>query len=101
MLSNAGYIPVLKALSDETRLKIAGLLSCGEMCACKILQEFNITQPTLSYHMKVLTDCGLVKGVQSGAWMRYSLNQENAFAFKNFIAELTACKRSDGTQKGV
>ena len=42
------YIPIIKALSDETRLKIVDMLSCGELCACKILEAFNITQPTLS-----------------------------------------------------
>ena len=53
------YVPLFKAMSDETRLKIIDMLSCGEMCACDILEEFNITQPTLSYHMKILTDSGL------------------------------------------
>ncbi len=42
------YIPIIKALSDDTRLKIVDMLSCGELCACKILEAFNITQPTLS-----------------------------------------------------
>ena len=45
---------VLKALSDPKRLRIIDMLSCGEMCACKILEEFHITQPTLSHDMKVL-----------------------------------------------
>jgi len=82
--SYAEYVPVFKALSDETRLKILDMLSGGEMCACKILENFQITQPTLSYHMKILTDCGLVDGVRAGAWMRYTLNKERFADMKEF-----------------
>lgn len=70
------YVSVFKALADETRLKIIQMLSSGELCACNILEEFNITQPTLSYHMKILTECGLVKGVKEGSWMKYTINNE-------------------------
>jgi ArsR family transcriptional regulator len=65
---------IFKALGDGTRLRIFAMLSESELCACHILEEFHITQPTLSYHMKVLTDCGLVRGVRDGAWMKYTLN---------------------------
>lgn len=68
-------VQVFKALGDETRLKIIEMLSCGELCACDILESFNITQPTLSYHMKILTDSGLVKARKDGSWMRYSNNE--------------------------
>ena len=44
---------ILKALSDPNRLKIIDILSCGERCACEILEHFDFTQPTLSHHMKV------------------------------------------------
>lgn len=69
-------VQILKALADETRLEIINMLSGGEMCACKILENFDITQPTLSYHMKILTDCGLVDGRRDGAWMRYTLKKD-------------------------
>ena len=71
---------ILKALADETRLRIIDMLTSGELCACKILESFDITQPTLSYHMKILTDCGLVDGRRDGAWMRYTLKKD-AFDF--------------------
>lgn len=90
--SYAEYVPSIKALSDETRLKIIDMLSCGELCACKILEAFNITQPTLSYHMKILTEAGLVSGVRDGAWMRYSLNKEKFDALKNFLNDITSFK---------
>lgn len=67
---------VFKALADETRLNIVDMLSDGELCACKILEHFNITQPTLSYHMKILCESGIVNGKREGAWMRYTLNME-------------------------
>ena len=53
-------ILICKALSDTNRLEIVRMLSDGEKCGCKILDKFDITQPTLSHHMKILVDCGLV-----------------------------------------
>lgn len=83
------YVPVFKALSDETRLKIIDMLSCGEMCACDILEKLSISQSTLSYHMKILTGSGLVKGLRNGAWMRYTLNLEKNQKVINFISYIT------------
>lgn len=70
------YANLLKALSDETRIKIIDMLSNGELCACNILEEFKITQPTLSYHMKTLCDSNLVISRRDGIWMKYSINEE-------------------------
>ena len=69
---------ILKALSDSNRLRIIRLLSNSEKCACEILKNFNFTQPTLSHHMKVLMDCGLVKYRKEGTWIYYRLNMTNA-----------------------
>ncbi|MDP4109656.1 MAG: metalloregulator ArsR/SmtB family transcription factor [Bacillota bacterium] len=68
-------VPIIKALADETRLEIVDMLLCGELSACKILEKFDITQPTLSYHMKILTDSGLVLSRRAGAWTFYRLNK--------------------------
>jgi len=87
--SHAEYVPIFKALADETRLKIVEMLSCGEMCACNILESFNITQPTLSYHMKILTECGLINSVRDGAWMNYSLNSTKIEQIKVFLQCIT------------
>ncbi|MGI5849745.1 MAG: ArsR/SmtB family transcription factor [Christensenellales bacterium] len=84
----AEYVPVIKALSDETRLRIVDMLSCGEMCACKILEQFSITQPTLSYHMKILTECGIVTGRRDGSWMYYNLNKEREEELLHFLTKL-------------
>lgn len=77
---------IIKAMSDPSRLKIIDILSCGEKCACDILEYFNFTQPTLSHHMKVLTDCGLVECRKDGLWSHYSLNNANC---NNLILFLT------------
>ncbi len=90
--SYAEYVPAFKALSDETRLKIIDMLSCGEMCACEILEAFSISQSTLSYHMKTLVDSGLVTGVRDGAWMRYTLNREKADGIISFFSLITTEK---------
>lgn len=79
------YAPVFKAISDETRLKIIDILSCGEMCACDILEGLSISQSTLSYHMKILTDSGLINARRDGTWMRYTLNKKNIEGALNFI----------------
>jgi ArsR family transcriptional regulator, arsenate/arsenite/antimonite-responsive transcriptional repressor len=92
MLSYNDSVPVFKALADETRLQIIDMLSCGEMCACKILEKFKITQPTLSYLMKILKESGLVTGVRKGAWIRYSLNEDKVESVKLFIDRLATEK---------
>jgi len=80
------YVQMFKALADETRLKIINMLmESEELCACKILENFNITQPTLSYHMRILTDSGLVVGNKDGSWMRYRLNSERLMELRSFI----------------
>ena len=60
MIDYEEYAKMFKALSDPKRLKIVDMLSNGELCACKILEEFHITQPTLSHDMKLLCSAGLV-----------------------------------------
>ncbi len=67
-----------KALGDENRLKIINILSEGERCACRLLEALNISQPTLSHHMKILCETGLVDHRKDGKWMYYSLNQAKA-----------------------
>jgi len=88
----AEYVPIIKAISDETRLKIIDMLSCGEMCACDILEQVNISQSTLSYHMKILTDSGLINSVKDGSWVRYSIDQDKSKSILSFLTKLTTEK---------
>ena len=57
---------ICKALGDGNRLQIVQMLSDSEKCGCKLLEAFEITQPTLSHHMKVLCECGLVNDRKEG-----------------------------------
>ena len=67
---------VFKALSDENRLQILCQLSGTEKCACVLLDTLKISQPTLSHHMRILVDAGLVVGRKEGKWMHYSLSND-------------------------
>ena len=80
---------VFKALSDENRLQIVEMLTDGELCACRILDRFNITQPTLSHHMKILCASGLVKGRKQGKWTYYSISKEGRKKTIAFLRKLT------------
>jgi len=88
---NAG---LFKALADANRLMIVDMLSCGELCGCKILEKFHFTQPTLSHHMKILCDCGLVVGRKEGIWTYYSLNEKTVKDFKALLTDVTSCKEN-------
>lgn len=79
---------VLKALSDPKRLRITDMLSCGELCACVIQEEFDITQPTLSHDMKVLTDAGVVKARKEWKNTYYSLNTEFLEEFSIILSKM-------------
>lgn len=83
---------ICRALGDANRLQIVEMLAGGEMCACKLLERFEITQPTLSHHMKILCECGLVDVKKEGKWSHYSLNCETFLAFRGFISGLACCK---------
>jgi len=70
-------VEILKAISDPIRLSIIKkLYSKDELCACDILDDYKITQPTLSFHMKKLTQCGLVVSRKDGTWVRYKVNSD-------------------------
>ena len=65
---------VFKAFCDENRLQILRLLQSGEKCACVLLETLSVSQPTLSHHMKILVESGVVKARRAGKWTHYSLH---------------------------
>ena len=68
---------ICKALSDETRLLIVSKLkNVNELCGCKLLEIVECNQSTLSHHMKILVDSGLVVARKEWKWVHYSLNKE-------------------------
>jgi len=64
---------LFKALGDETRLRILGLLSVREMCVCEVMVALDLTQPTASHHLNLLENVGLVKHRKEGRWVFYSI----------------------------
>jgi len=83
---------MLKAVSDPKRLQIVDMLSCGELCACKILEAFHITQPTLSHDMKLLVDAGLVNDRREGKNIYYSLNEKTLHELQEVLGKLFSAK---------
>ena len=81
-------VKIGKALSDENRVKILQMLTDGERCGCKLLEAFEITQPTLSHHMKILCDSGLVDARKDGKWSHYSANRDVVREFGNYISDM-------------
>ncbi len=65
---------VFKAFCDEKRLQILDMLRNGEKCACNLLDNLDIGQSTLSYHMKILCESGIVKCRQEGKWTHYRIH---------------------------
>lgn len=65
---------IFKAFCDENRLRILEILQGGEKCACKLLEDLNVQQSTLSHHMKILCDAGIVQGRKDGKWTHYSID---------------------------
>ena len=80
---------LFKAFCDDNRVRILLLLSTGEKCACRLLEEIDITQPTMSHHMKILCDSGIVIGRKEGKWMHYSISTEGAAHAARCLEALT------------
>ena len=80
---------VFKAFCDENRVRILNLLRGGEKCACKLLEEMSISQPTLSHHMKILCDSGIVVGRKEGKWMHYSISPQGVRVAQELLTALT------------
>jgi ArsR family transcriptional regulator, arsenate/arsenite/antimonite-responsive transcriptional repressor len=68
------FIRVMKALSDPSRVKVIKMLQQRQMCVCEIRFALGLAQPTISKHLKVLEDAGLVQSKKDGLWVNYSLS---------------------------
>lgn len=86
MFKHRDDVRIFKALADGNRLEILLLLRDGEKCGCVLLEALEITQPTLSHHMKILCDAGLVEARKQGTWMHYSLSPEGAMHLKQIVS---------------
>ncbi len=75
MKDYADAAKIFKAFDDENRVYILNELRDGEKCACNILEKMQISQPTLSHHMKILCDAGIVQARREGKWTYYSISR--------------------------
>ncbi len=87
---------MFKALGEPVRLAIISMLAGSEMCACELLKELSISQPTLSHHMKILSAAGLVHVRKEATWMHYSIHQSTLAELGRFI---TAIEKAPPKQK--
>ena len=81
-------VVLFKALADANRLSILERLTGGELCACVLLEELNFSQSTLSHHMKILCEAGIVSCRKEGRWSHYSLNGDGLGKAENTVRNL-------------
>lgn len=91
---------ILKAISNPKRLRIVDMLSCGEMCACKILEAFHVTQPTLSHDMRLLVKVGLVTARRESSNIYYSLNTQKLKNLQDILTVMFSSKLDCICHKG-
>jgi ArsR family transcriptional regulator len=81
---------VFKAFCDETRLMVLELLQSGEKCACVLLEKVHVGQSTLSHHMKILTNSGIVNARKEGKWTYYSISEQGSEIAMRWLKDITA-----------
>lgn len=92
-MTDLEFLEKLKVINDNTRLTIIKLLAQnGTMCACKILEELNITQGTLSHHMRVLKEAGIVTCKKDGKWCHYTLVRESISNLAGYLLDICSMK---------
>ena len=80
---------VFKAFCDENRLTILEMLQNGEKCACVLLERVKIAQSTLSHHMKILVESGIVAARKEGKWTYYSISNKGVTIARDLLIKLT------------
>lgn len=87
-LNNQTKARMFKAFGDENRLTILELLRGGERCACHLQQELSISQPTLSHHMRILLDAGVISARKEGKWIYYTIREDGAQEMVKLLADI-------------
>ena len=80
---------VFKAFCDPNRIIILELLQKGEKCPCMLQEKLNISQSTLSHHLKVLSDSGVISSKKQGKWTYYYLSKEGCETAKKLLNQIT------------
>src|ERR1044071_7058055 len=81
------------ALSDPIRVDVVGLLMDGERCVCDLMDDLELQQSRLSWHLKALVDAGIITGRREGRWNYYSLNKDALVEAKDFLDALKPSRR--------
>ncbi len=76
------------AISDPNRLIILEALAQGETCGCTIINKLSISQPTLSYHLKIMTDSSILKAYKEGTWKKHRINREKISEMIDYLNSL-------------
>lgn len=82
------YAALLRALGDETRLRIVDLLVPGPLCVCALYTALEMPQPTVSHHLRILRDAGVLDAERRGTWTYYGLRPEVVARLASLVAEL-------------
>ncbi len=90
-------VEIFKALADPTRLALFTTLMESEACVCELLEKFSVSQPTLSHHMRILSDAKLVVGRREGKWIHYKVRESELESFKAFTAAWN-CNATDNCE---
>lgn len=72
------YVSMLKALAHPVRLRMVDLIHQhgGELCVCELEHHFDLKQPTISHHLKILRDASVIRSRQDGSWVRHSIEPD-------------------------
>jgi ArsR family transcriptional regulator len=90
------FIRLMKALSDPNRVRTLKLLEGGELCVCEVQKALGLAQSTVSRHMKLLEDAGLIKGRREGSWIFYSLTDGRESVYgQTMLKELSSWLNDD------
>lgn len=89
------FIRLMKALSDPNRVKIVKMLQQRHMCVCELQAALGVAQPTVSNHLKVLEDAGLVTSFKEGQWVNYSLARGETLYARALLENLKAWLEDD------
>lgn len=86
----ARFATILKALAHPVRLRMVDLIrrGGGDVCVCEFESHFDLTQPTISHHLKILRDAGVIRSRQDGTWVRHSIDGEVFSVMQKLIAGL-------------
>ena len=89
---------VFKALCDERRQRILELLHGGEKCACVLIEEMGMPQSSLSYHMKILCESGIVTSREEGKWTHYQISRQGSEKAVALLKTITAVEETDAEE---